>query len=271
MRRPRRKLFLGICLTGAILAAVSWRGAWAVPILQLYIEGATYDMASETWTLETYPGETGAVNFRLWVIGNPNPRGPIYNVRLSVAYPAELRTDGYDLSFSFVPSTTGDLGGFFDPSVPPPPTLVQYGAEGTSPTIVGRSKLPPHGVFGPGTIWQEFALGDFALRDSPLGDFYEAFPHPTGSCGQINVYEVSVFHTGGLSLVGTTLHFDAYGYVKRGRRQLPVFAPFSHDAEVHPVPNPSSVALLLSLLLSGGGWVGLRARHLSLGTSGSAS
>jgi len=230
----------------------------ACPILQLYVEGATYNSITESWTLDAYPSNSGEVNFRLWVIGNPNPRGRLYDVRLSVAYPAWLRSGSSDLQFSFVPSTTGGLGGFYDPSTPSVPLGPNFGLEGTSPTIVDSSTLPWHGVYGPGVVWQEFRLGDFYLKDSPLGDFYQVFPQPTNKWGQINVYDVSVRHMAGISLVGTTLHFDAYGYVKRGKRNFPVFAPFSHDADVHVVPNPPTLALLCSLLVSGGGWLAFR-------------
>src|SRR5688500_15939669 len=56
--------------------------AQAVPVLQLYVEGATYD-GTETWT------ETGPNPCRLWVIGNvagPGGKGVLNNVRLSAVY-----------------------------------------------------------------------------------------------------------------------------------------------------------------------------------------
>ena len=43
--------------------------AQAIPILQLYLEGGSYDAQTESWTitpLESPPGEP----YRLWAIGN---------------------------------------------------------------------------------------------------------------------------------------------------------------------------------------------------------
>jgi hypothetical protein len=237
------------------------------PILQIYVEGASYDTTTESWHLVIPPGTTGQASFRLWVIGNPNPKGPIYNVRLAIAYDEALRDLSGDLGFSLVPSTTGGLGGFTDPSVPSSVSWVQNGGPGTVPTIVGSSRLPPHGVYGPSTVWQEFSLGNFSLKDSPIGDFYQTFPSPTCTMGQINVYDVSVFHTGRISVEGTTLHLDVYGYVKKGGKKLPVFAPFSHDGQVNVVPVPGAIALSLSMLVSGAGWAWLRRRWMARNAS----
>lgn len=256
MSSQRRIAFV---LTNLVVASLcACRPVYGVPILQLYIEGATYDWATETWTHTVLPGADGAVNLRLWVIGNPNPRGPIYDVRVSVAYPSFLRSTQGDLLLTWTPSTTGGFGGFYDPSVPPPVSFVQYGAAGTSPLIVGSSRLPTHGVFGPETVWQEFRLGTFALKDSPLGDFYGSFPTPTQQCGQINVYDISIRHTGGMPLDYIPIHFDAYGYVLRNKRRLPVFAPFSHDAEIQVVPAPPSLVLLASGGVCLAGWLAQR-------------
>lgn len=234
--------------------------ALGAPILQLYVEGATYDPVAETWVYSGMPKADGSIDFRLWVIGNPNPRGSIYNVRVSVAYASVLRSGGDDLLFTWVPSVTGGLGGFVDPSYPPPVSFVQAGGPGTRPTIVGTSRLPSHGIFGPQTVWQEFRLGDFVLKDSPLADFSQSFPTPGNQYGQINVYDVSVRHSGGVPLFDFRFHFDAYGYVLRNCRKQPVFAPFSHDAEVNVVPNPPT--LVLALWLAVGGGLGLLRQHI---------
>src|SRR5678816_3675014 len=87
-------LFLGFsmarttfCFLALIAAAFSFtaREAAAVPELQIYIEGATYDSASETWVA------TSTSPFRLWVIGNvagEGGKGPLYDVKLAAAYNA---------------------------------------------------------------------------------------------------------------------------------------------------------------------------------------
>ena len=80
-----------ICAVVFVLASVSplgHRAANAVPILQLYLEGATYDFATESWVLAP-GGSSGGDPFRLWAIGNvagPGGAGTISDVRLSIAY-----------------------------------------------------------------------------------------------------------------------------------------------------------------------------------------
>ena len=58
--------------------------AGAVPLLQLYVEGGTYDAGTESWVL----GYTSDP-IRLWVIGNvagPGSQGTIYDTKLAIAY-----------------------------------------------------------------------------------------------------------------------------------------------------------------------------------------
>src|SRR3546814_16511119 len=82
-----------------------------------------------------------------------------------------------------------------------------------------------HGVYGAGVEWQEFGLGDFALTDSPVGDFINTFPTDFFiGAGQINVYELSVI--GDIA----SLHFDAYTHVVAGNHDKTVFASCSPDA-----------------------------------------
>src|SRR4030065_384655 len=43
------KTFLGLCVILVLAAVAAPQPAWAVPDLQLYVEGATYDPQTETW------------------------------------------------------------------------------------------------------------------------------------------------------------------------------------------------------------------------------
>jgi hypothetical protein len=227
-----------IGLASALLCGtLSVGNATAVPLLQLYIEGATRDASGGGWYI---PGH----NFRMWAIGNlTGPGGtnglPITDVRLAVVYD----NPGTEVTITFTPvqiGVNGQYGGFTDPSIPLPPGPLSTVADGSTPVIGDNRRLPSHGQYGPGRTWQEFALGDFTLPDSQLADFVNLFPTPgTGYAAQINAYDVHVN--------GADAHFDLYGQVTDARGRISyVFAPPGHDATDGPVtvPLPATLALL---------------------------
>jgi len=85
------KRALGLVIVGVMILLATGT-AQAVPILQLYIEGAHYDFTSESWVAAP-SGSSGGGSFKLWTIGNvngPGGAGTISDVRLSVAYGAGL-------------------------------------------------------------------------------------------------------------------------------------------------------------------------------------
>jgi hypothetical protein len=226
--------------------------AGAVPILQLYVEGATYDDHHESWVFEP----SGSDPIRLWVIGNVaggGGQGTIYDVKISLVYD----DPGTPVTFGLTPSTTGGYNGLPDPSMASTPVLNQIVSDGSLPQLAGGGSIPSHGVYGPGAEWQEFLLGDFNLTDSPIGDFIDVFPTEFPGLGQINVYELTV--AGNI----TDLHIDAYNHVYAGNsgKIRSVFAPFSHDAgtgvnDPVPVPEPGALGVFLAGLLGLGlvGW-----------------
>lgn len=223
------------------LAMAGASTALATPKLQLYVEGATYSSVTESW--EIAAGSTDPI--RLWTIGNidgPGGAGPIADVRLSIAYEAVAVAP----TISLTASTTGGFGGFADPSTPTGTGgLIQTVTDGSAPLLGNGSPLAGHGVFGIGTHWQEFSLGDFTLTDSPIADFINTFPTaPATMSGQINVYEVSVLNGSGI------LHFDLYDTIVASNHVK--FAPFSHDANgtsIVPVPGAAALAFFgLSLM-----------------------
>ena len=228
---------LALALSFVLFAHVP---AKAESTLQLYVEGATYNFATESWELAP-PGSSGGAPFRLWAIGNvsgPGGVGDIDNVRLSAAYDAAAG----DIQFTLTPSTTLGYGGYTDPSTPDAPIFLQIVTDGSSPVLGDGKSLPSHGIYGPGVFWQEFLLGDFtAPGDSPHGDFIDSFPTPSVDLGaQINVYEIMV--TGPMAEHPVTIHFDLYDTIEASNHAT--FSPFSHDADVTIVPEPSSLALL---------------------------
>ena len=215
-----------ICLALLVIATAGANRIAAIPALQLYIEGATYDHQTETWVI-TEPV------FTLWVIGNVEQFGTIYDVKLAAA--VKSNENG---TISLTP-TTASASLVTDPSTPPTPSPTSNfpSSDGARPIMHGGIPLPSHGIYGPGVKFYEWSLGDFTLTDSPIGDFSNGFPTEFPKTGQINAYIVEV---SGFSWV----HFDAYGYIiKPNPGEKPVFAPFSHDVQY--TPEPSSFVLLL--------------------------
>src|SRR3546814_11874759 len=91
------------------------------------------------------------------------------------------------------PSTTGGFNGVVDPSTPSTPVHRQTVDDGSLPLLVDGESIPAHGVYGAGVEWQAFGLGDFALPDSPVGDFINTFPTDFFiGAWQINLYEPTV-------------------------------------------------------------------------------
>lgn len=229
MRRP-------IAITMAcLIGAAGVRIAHALPALQLYLEGATYDQATETWVGNYTSGGT----LRLWAIGAVGDYGTISNVKLAIAY-----ASGDDPIISLTGSTTGGLGGFTDASRSDSPTFIQTKTDGSVPKLTSGSSLPSHGVYGAGTAWSEYGLGNLAHKDSPVADFAPTFPSPSNKWGQINVYEITISGT-------DWVHFDLYDNYVSGSKVKYVFAPFSHDAEGNRVPDGGMTLLLLGLGIAG--------------------
>ena len=244
------------CLSVTLLAvaslAMSVSNASAIPILQLYVEGATYvGGPEESWVY------TGSGPIRVWTIGNvagQGGKGTIEDVRLAIAYAA-----GATPTFTLAPSTTGGYAGYDDPSIAGAATFRQLNTSGAVPLLGDGSPLPQHGAYGPGTWWQEFDLGDFTLTDSPMADFISSVPvAPSTANGQINVYQVSV--AGVTDPI--TLHFDLYNHVQAGNKVKYKFAPFSHDAEgcCTTVPEPGTISMLGSALAALAGAFTVRRR-----------
>lgn len=191
----------------AILFAAS--SVSAIPVLQIYVEGATYDTNSETWI-------TTASDFKLWVVGNVDAHGAILNTKLTASF---FGLGGG--SISFTPTTTGLIT---DPSTPSAPSAAGSGNG-------GHPVLPNHGIFNDATLhhWTDYTIGDMSLTDSPIGDYSGSPAWPTSfpNNGQVNVYQV---HVEGW----TKVHFDAYGVTVNttNGRETTWKTPGSHDGQV---------------------------------------
>lgn len=228
-----------VVVLAVALVAVLSGPAFAVPTLQLYIDGATYDTATQTW-------EISSGTFDLWVLGNVGADGPISNVKLSAAY----FNSGDAGSLTLTPTTTMALA---DPSTPATPLFLTSGTYPNAPIKGNGSPLAAHGIFNDPSLnhWDVFALGDFTLTDSPIGDYQYGVPTAFPSMGQINVYSVTVSGW-------TRVHFDAFDTtVQTNDKPHVEFAPFSHDSggnSTPPIPEPGTILLL------GSGLAGLALR-----------
>lgn len=214
---------------------VSTQRALAEPVLQLYLEGGTYDKKTESWFLDA-TGSSGGAPFRLWTIGNTGQDPNILNVRLVASYDASFEP----LDIVLTPTTTGDNEIFIDNTPPPIPLGPEKGT--VDPDGI-PGDLPPHGIFNQDNVaFQIFALGDFTKTDSPLTDFNETLGTSKMNLkpgqAQINVYEVQVF--GSASPHGALIHFDLYNDIYK--------APFSHDAHGTTTIIPSPAAPLVGTI-----------------------
>ena len=234
------KILLAFSLVGFLCLSGT---AWAIPALQVYIEGGTYNDGTDSWEITT------SDPIRIWTIGAVGAIGTIFDVKLAVAYDT-----GLNPLISLNSTTTGGFGGVLDPSTPGAATYIRTSADGEIPKLGGGSDLPSHGIYQTGTTFQEFALGDFTLTDSNIGDWNGSTPFPTtlNKLGQVNVYVFSFSN----APQGTTFHFDLYDHIQAQNGARYISAPYSHDGDgtnVH-MPEPGTIFLMGSGLAGLGFW-----------------
>lgn len=198
----------------------------AIPSLQLYIPGSTYNPDTESWlTIEPH--------FELQVLGASSPQQADYITNLTL-YIAMLKNE-YGMDGAYV-----NINGS-------PVTLNSYG----TPPL-----LPPHGIYP--TYYCAYSLPDLLV--STAGE--TVWNYNPGEEGESDTGDILSLN---LDVIGYTfIHFDVAGtVVGKNGKTWERKAPFSHDADSPSViPEPTSMLLLLPGLL---GLVGIRRkkRHLS--------
>ena len=232
-----KKIIL-VLIIGLVIAPA----ANAVPDLQLFIDGATYDGDTETWVLAT----TGGVD--LYVIS--------------------ANEEHYDVIVSM--SLIG-FGEFDDPSVvsvsgfdnTPSAWTWGFAPVFSAPEFDNNEDVPPHGIWP--TWYAEDSTGHYYTSDfvgdvqpdENTGEYWSPAPDPeypgasANASGSYKLFSLSID-----APVGTALHFDAYTLING---ELDEFAPFSHDATATVVPEPGTI-LLMSTGLLGLGLSAIRRR-----------
>lgn len=202
--------------------------AFAVPAIQLYIPGATYDSQSDTWV-------TPATDFELWVIVANLDKQTIFDLTLVASLKGgEAPKDG---GLTITPE-----GG----------SAITYNAGdftyGTPPI---SDPIPSHGIYPTDYTTLLVASTTTSGPFETVQD-YTQFGGGSSAYGQIFKFNVSSKYN--------QVHFDAYGFHEDidGRR---MFAPFSHDAEA--VPEPTSL-VLFGLGMGVAGVIRRRKKMLSL-------
>ncbi len=184
----------------------------AVPNLQIYIPGASYDLDSQTWV-------TSETEFEVWVIAANLDRGAIYDITLVAA----LNSDETPIDGGLTMSLDGG------------PTMTYNAADftfGTPPT--GPEDIPTHGIYPTNYVQHLTAAVTTAGPFVPVQDYVPGGDGGTDLQGQIFKYTVTSSYF--------SIHFDAMGYYKDPDGKL-IKAPFSHDGE-STVPEPASLLLM---------------------------
>lgn len=208
----------------ALAIAVLGQSAWATPSLQVYIDGGTYDVGTQTWvtgdqtfTLSTLATNTGTASFTDATLAY-----------LSIALDPSVDPTSGSIS---VNGATIDTSAFVFGRPP-------VGYDTTPPN---NDSLATHSVYD--TWYYEYG---FALGTACTACVTDMTSPGTAVDGWVNNFDISI---SGFD----SAHFDLYT-VKTvgGYPAIDEFAPFSHDGEYRvQVTEPSSLALLGIGLLGG--------------------
>lgn len=254
------RTFAKSAVIAAILGLASASTALAVPVLQLDIAGGHYDESTKTIVASSNP-------FTLYALATPTGGGPNasipFNVPfyISAAVSPMIGPPGGDLGTFTVNGQTVDVTS--DMRYGKPPVEVYSELQGADP-----GDLQGHEVYP--TYFYEIPFFFSPNHTTTTYDTAEAARLPGGSPGPTatpggTYYREFVIDTSGLD-PRYTIHFDLYSATARrcGQPEMALvndpscrdmdvtaFAPFSHDAQSPPVPEPATMVLLGTGLAAG--------------------
>lgn len=230
----------------------------AIPNLQIWIPGATYDAVTETWIINSY-------DYELWVIG---AHLDVKDVKFTAAFPTD---ENGSIQVTWIKPSSPDYGGggadgftltFLDPDLGLDPNRLDYedyrdsyyesdpdpatyGFGSGTPLAGDGDQIPPHGVFP--TDFYEYFIGDFGTGET-VQNYIPGDEWGDTAAGEIKKFYVSVSGY-------TWVDIIAYDHVILSENKAKyVFTPFSHDG-ANGVPEPATM-LMLGTGLIGLGWFG---------------
>lgn len=235
----------------AVSVALMTVPAWAVPTLQLDVQGGTYDLASES------------------VLASSNTFS-LYAYGLASGTKQVDLLDKFFISMALVPQTMtpGSYGSFIvnGTTVNVTADMTAGGPPLESTGVIDPGDLASHGVFP--TFFAEQGFFFSAGNQSAVYNTQD-FAGSGPQAGTGMYYKKFDFDISGLA-PGLGIHFDLYNekLITKCKNQVcsptdvdvDQFAPFSHDAGgwvTTPVPEPETYAMLLAGL----GLMGLVARR----------
>ena len=208
---------LKTALAIATVLLVACPVAQAIPTLQLYVPGSTYDLETESWTTAGNP-------FALQVLGASDPIVHLTDVTLDIGVPQALWVPGGTVTVTGPGYPAGTTVSLFDWGIP--------------------ARQQPHGVYP--TYYYSLALPDMNLAaGTDVIHNYNPGEDDSTARGVILEYTISYSMFGGL-------HLDASADgTKANGKTASLFAPYSHDADSRLfIPEPPGLVLagLVALL-----------------------
>ena len=198
---------------------------YALPSLQLGPgnDGTwTYDHSSQTWIVEEN-------SFELNAYANAIDDNSQY------AWGSSLDASQTAYLVAAAVPTTANNTDVFEITVQNDGSALTLASNGYgAPPLTDSNALAPHGVYK-----TYFEIYQFSF-DGSKGTIHDTRPGESGSgSGYTKIFDITI---NSLADGVDGIHFDLFTMSSDG--QVIAFAPFSHDAETAPVPEPATMILL---------------------------